>query len=1244
MSMIIRKLEMQGFKSFAERTKVVFHPGITAVVGPNGTGKSNLLDSLLWATGGTRTKSVRGDRIDDVIFNGNAKRPPLNMADVVLTLGDGDDELVISHRVFRNGEGEYKMNGKAVRLKDIQDELWRHQIGEKEYFVIEQGSIGSFVTSKPTEKRLFIEEAAGTAFYKDKRRQAQNKLDNTEQNLTRLEDIIMEVEKQKNSLQRQAQAANRYRRLRERIRELSSTHYCRKLAELENLQTEACKAHAESLEKENAALAQLKDVEKELTDSRGVLWTLEKSLQETQEKLYGLRSRLDRQENEIENDARRIDESGLRIQQSGRDRDELLADLLRLTKEMEETRGQTGGLEEELAARQLEVEQASHETGESRERKRLIDQAIETNRSGYYGRLQALTEIKNERARVEKELELTTRQLGKLSSQADEQARLLKENTDRKERLGAELEAEKDARQKADSGHRELVESVNRTVEKLNTLRAQIKDLQKTRDGAAAELQAVRKLEANERQGARHDEVSGSLGLLADLVRTAPDDAPLFDVFWKDEAGASVVPAGEFLANVPGKIKGRFLLIPEKDRQAVPAALLSSPGVLGLLKSRLESSEKFGAMVGRLDDAVVVDTLSSAVRTWLEYPGFNYISASGDLLLASGLVKAGPTSNGMMVLTSEIRALEKKLSRLDGTIKPLTEDEEKTSRELAALRNSAEQAARELSMRDKNAQEKSREIEFIKREGDKVAMTASIIARELETAGTEKARLEETREKTAGGIETAEQEAAEAKQKGEALEKESAEKSEAFSRAEHDWLEKRSGLALIQEKIVNRRNTVSGLEKRLETVKSKIDQLEVVAKTAEKDKAELKEALQKKRNDAAALKTEIAAIETSYGESESGRKEMKQALETSETGLASQRAEAEELKNSRMQHEIKKAEVERDLVNLEEMCWQDIKKTLSELKLEVEEKAAAEAAAAAEGKPVAEAEELEDAVEDIDEPAQPEGEGQAAQEAQGTAQTGEEAPKPRRNGKKWKPVAEMTNEEVEKELEETRESLNRFKAVNLMAEEEFLEHKKRFDFLVEQRKDLRDSINSTQEAIKKIDQESESQFLKAMDEVNTNFKELFADLFKGGNAEVKLLEPDNPLESGVEIIAQPPGKRVQNLSLLSGGEKSLTSMAFMFALFRYRPSPFCFLDEVDAALDDVNLTRFLELMRKIKNETQFIIITHNYKSMQVADYVYGTTMAEPNMSKLLSVKLENKSDEPLDETAQDLYRSLKEDA
>lgn len=212
--MIIKKLELQGFKSFPDRTKIVFHPGITAIVGPNGTGKSNLVDAMLWVLGGHRQRTVRGDRTDDILFNGNAKRTPGSMADVVLSLGGDDAEMSVSHRIFRSGESEYRMDGKSVRLKDIQDELWKHSVGEAEYFVIEQGAIGNFVTSKPVEKRALLEEAAGTAFYKDRKRQAQNKLELSEQNLTRLEDIIIEVEKAKNSLQRQASAATRYKRLR----------------------------------------------------------------------------------------------------------------------------------------------------------------------------------------------------------------------------------------------------------------------------------------------------------------------------------------------------------------------------------------------------------------------------------------------------------------------------------------------------------------------------------------------------------------------------------------------------------------------------------------------------------------------------------------------------------------------------------------------------------------------------------------------------------------------------------------------------------------------------------------------------------------------------------------------------------------------------------------------------------------------------------------------------------------------
>ncbi len=232
--MIIKRLELHGFKSFAERIKLAFHPGITAVIGPNGTGKSNIVDALLWVLRGRRVKALRGDRSGDVIFNGTSERAPMGMADVNLVLSNGEEELSISHRVFRSGENEYRMDGKAVRLMDIQDALWKNAIGETEYFVVEQGSIGDFLSSKPLEKRTLLEEAAGTAFYKDKRRQAENKLNTSEQNLTRLEDIISEVTKSKNSLQRQAQAANRYRKLRGQIRELNLALYRRKISNLES--------------------------------------------------------------------------------------------------------------------------------------------------------------------------------------------------------------------------------------------------------------------------------------------------------------------------------------------------------------------------------------------------------------------------------------------------------------------------------------------------------------------------------------------------------------------------------------------------------------------------------------------------------------------------------------------------------------------------------------------------------------------------------------------------------------------------------------------------------------------------------------------------------------------------------------------------------------------------------------------------------------------------------------------------
>lgn len=1217
MNMIIKKLELQGFKSFADRTKIVFHPGITAIVGPNGTGKSNLVDAMLWVLGGHRQKNVRGDRTEDVIFSGNAKKPALNMADAVLTLASEEEELVISHRAFRSGESEYRMNGKTVRLKDIQDELWRHAIGEKEYFVIEQGAIGNFVTAKPIEKRQFIEEAAGTAYYKDKKRQAQSKLDSTEQNLIRLEDIIIEVEKAKNSLQRQAQAAHRYRRLRERIRELTSHHYQRKLVGLENAQRAASALYEDGLLREQDVTARLRNEEKDAAARRKELWDLEKELKENQEKLFGLKSRVARVESDIERESKRVEFFEEKKKRAETDSDELLEDVLYLTREFEDLAARLGGFEETLGTSRAEVTGSEERLGAARAARLHEEKEVERLRGEYFQALQGLTEAKNENVRTDKELELLMRQEEKLAAQLGEQAGLLLENTGRTALLERDIAEQRELRKALIDRAEDVKTALGSLRSSLEEVRSRLETLKTRRDESVYHLQALRKIDEKERSEVPADEVPGGLGILADLIRTNPENALLFDAFWREGARSCVVPAEEFLRGLPEGLRGNYLLIPAAARPRIPEEVLGRPGVIGLLKSLIEPDERLRDHLAGLEDAVIVRDAGEAVRIWVEHPGLNFLTPTGDLLLSSGLLRLGQKADGAIALASEMRKLEAEIARLESDSAPVAADLEEKARGIEALEAELLGIRENLDRTERVLQDREREHRYGIGDGEKIRTTQTILGRELDFLREEKGNLGEIRRGTGEGLTLRESEARSLKERIEDKEKALATLTAEVTDLERRYFETKAGLDLVQEKMNGLGEQIRATGKRREAATAKIQQLEADAQRSDEDKARLRDDIAALRDSAKALGEELLRAETDLAATEAGLEKVRKALELSESVVQQRRAEEAAAKDVRVRYEIRKAEVERDLVNLDEMCWQELKKTLVELRAEA--KAAGEAAPTAVPADDQEGEELaEDDTED--------GAAEAPEPAD-KAGLPAEALKPRRAAKKWRPLAEMTDDDVEKDLEESRENLNHFKAVNLMAEEEYLEQKKRFDFLTVERRDLRDSIASTEEAIRKIDEESKTQFLKALEEVNKNFQEIFSLLFKGGNAAVKLLEPDNPLESGVEIVAQPPGKRVQNLTLLSGGEKSLTSLAFLFALFRYRPSPFCFLDEVDAALDDVNLARFLDLLKTIKHQTQFILITHNYKTMEVADYIYGTTMSEPNMTKLLSMKLEKKSGE-----------------
>ncbi len=1160
--MIIKKLELQGFKSFADRTRIVFHPGITAIIGPNGTGKSNIVDGLLWTLRGRRLRAQRGERSGENIFNGNANKAPMSMADVAIVLGEETDSnkenLIINHRLFRSGETEYRLNGKITRLMDIQETLHQNAIGDTDYFVIEQGSVGLFVTSKPLEKRLLLEEAAGTAYYKDKKRQAQNKLDNSEYNLLRLEDIILEVEKSAESLRRQAQAAIRYRKLREHIRELTLAVYRKKIDIMENSQREASAGYREKLSVEAGITERIKAEEKKLASQRQQVWDEEKRLQEQRESLYTLKARFSRLEAEKEREEKRIDYFIEKKKSAETGQKELFQEDELLETERSQVAANLLGLKAKQEERKKSLAEAEKNQSVFQQDLEGRAKRIEQLRDAYLSKLSSQTDVKNDAARFEKELELTSRQAEKLTRELDEQNKNRRDKADQFKRRQAEMDRLREdlknnkaqlASLKAE--HQQMADSIHHLQERRNRHKEDL-------DKKSHHLHALEKIKAQEASSASIPDLPEALGQLADFIEGSEEHTLLLDVFYKEEAKAALIRTGDLIQALEKKsLRGQILLLHPQEQPPLPSSLTDDPRVLGMLKGHIRTDLKLRHQLSALSDAAIVRSVRDAVELWIKHPQISYVSLDGDLLLASGLLKIGEKKDGLIALNREIRNLTQQIDCLNDELKPLITEiqtrtqnlnklEQKIQNEteiLAGLNQKQGIQLKEVTFAQTSLRETEAHLQLLKNESAKIEKDSQDITRNWKLLTT---RIDDLKEQEASLNDTLREE--------EGALFEVREKTE---KARSSFFHLHSDVELLQEKIDNAEALRKRLDARNTFVDHKSAELANEIRLAEKEQEKLKERIFELNDQAGRLDQEVKENQSLVAGKESDLAKKQTGLQELETQIGNLREEYEAAKEIRVKWEVSKAERERDLVNLEETCWQELKKTLQEIKAEIARK-------------------------DVD-------------------------------------IAE-----AETSLDEAREKLQRYSAVNLMAEEEYTAQKERFDFLTQQRTDLVESIASTKEAIKKIDHESKIQFLRALIAVNKYFQEVFAQLFQGGSAQVKLVDEEDPLESGVEIVAQPPGKRVQNLNLLSGGEKTLTSLAFFFALFRYKPAPFCILDEVDAALDETNLSRFLNLMRAIKDQTQFIIITHNFKTMEVADYIYGTTMAEPNITSIYSVKIKDK--------------------
>lgn len=1159
--MHVKKLELQGFKSFPDRTKIVLHPGITAVVGPNGTGKSNIVDAFLWVLGVQRLKSLRGDRSEDVIFNGNSQKPPMAMADVSLFLQENEEEIIVSHRLFRSGESEYRLNGKTVRLKDIQDTLWKYSIGEKEYFVIEQGSIGLFLSSKPVEKRGLLEEAAGTSYYKEKKRQAQNKLINSEQNLIRLEDIIIEVTKSKNSLRRQAGAAERYRKTREQIRELTSYHYRARIEELEKRKKEADDQYRRCLDKEKNLLIRLKESEQTAAAHRNEVWAMDKKAKEESENIYSLRSRIsrleaDKEKNEVE--AFNLEAVKKRNVQSIGDFEQ---ELDTLKKEKTQAEESLKNLERSFSSREKELQESETGIRDASEAQIQWEKKLEAMRGIYYRKLSEQTEVRNERAKVEKELELVQRQEDKLQSRLREEKdthRLKEQEIISAEKSLSELKITLD----------EAAASAQNNLKKTETLRASVKEmnerlqqLEEQHKREALQYETLKKWEKHERES-ETTKIAESPGLLADIIDSTPEYAPLFDILWKEEAKASLVRVEDLLKRLEQKqLTGRFLLLPESSEESPSLEAFSDPRVLGYLKSHLHSPSAYKKNLHRLNDAAVVTDLTAAVDLWLKHPGLDFITMEGEVLLSSGLLKIGEKKEGLFTLARDAKNLEKSISEIKDKIAPQKETLKKEQEELLRAEEAGRKIEEEKERLERSLEEKTKDLEYSRNEEKKIRTNLGLIENEWKVLSSDKKNLEEKQKNIHEKSRILEQEENNAKKNIEEGEEELGKLQESSEQQRRRFFEIKSKRDLVGERIANLKHRLDSIDHRIKGLISRLESLRNEITLSEEKRRSITAATANIEQNIKELEKQKKETESSMTLNESRLDKERSGLKETEQTLERFKENHEAAKEERVKWEIKKAERDRDIANLEEACWQELKKNLEEVKNTIS-------------------------------------------------------------------LKDLPEKDIEEELESLKDKIQKLSNVNLMAEEEYQVQKKRHDFLIQQKTDLEDSIRSTREAIKKIDEESKIQFLKALEEVDKNFQDVFSTLFTGGKAGIKLTDDTHPLESGIDIFAQPPGKKVQTISLLSGGEKSLTSLAFFFALFRYKPTPFCILDEVDAALDEVNLTRFLDLMRKMKEQTQFIIVTHNFKTMEVADYIYGTTMSEPSMTQIYSMKMDKKKGVP----------------
>ncbi len=1192
--MKIEKIELSGFKSFADKTIFHFHPGITGIVGPNGCGKSNLVDAFKWLFGEQSAKALRSNKMDEVIFNGSATKRSKGMAEVTVYIsgiytpqengnGSGENNLtVITRRLYRSGESEYLINNNICRLKDIKDMLLDTGLDVKNYFIFEQERLIHLINVKPEERRFLIEEIAGVIKYKVKRAEAQAKLEQSRLNLQRINDIISEVKKQLNALQRQVKKAERYKRLSE---------------ERKNLEIYLLKTNFDEIrERLNSTLSLLNTLRYEEAQKKTEINTLDNTLEKKRLNLTENEKRLNFLYSELETTERDISENTKRdaliiqqIETLKKEIQDIEYKKMELMLKMDETHRKLHEIEsmKDSILKERDLLKKRHdelttliETKEIEFKE--IEKRLEDLRKDLFKRSEEQSRTKNELMRIEAMKEQLEKRKREIEKEIEDEETRIRENTIREETLTHEIKSIEEALSLLRERLDEFIIESDDLRKEMKSKNERLQFLKESLASIISRIESLKELLMNETSKEIFNEREGIdiAGMLSEFINVPERYEDAIESALSERINSFIIEDERGLMNAINLIKEKGItktgfivrdLMHQKDIEILTFPENKDLPSFTIAAEIVEVDERFREIINHLlKNTLIVDDMEDALK--LKRNGFNHpiVTIQGEYIDNGGVIWSGK-SREILKRKRELRVLEEKKEGTINEMELLNQGIEEIRRRISTIEREVSLLDEDIDRKEGELRDKRHSLESILKEKERLSKRVSYLRADLKESEEELRRLLESMDEKLKIIDEMESMRASIETEIEDIRSTQSKNRTDFEKKREEFLNIKLSINTIDERIKTHGREMENLKESLLDIEDTLKKLEEKKASLEKEIESLttessiiRKSLSELVMKAQGLKTEINRIKEEMESENQWFIEKEDLLKDMRNGLNELLSRLNELEVVRAQDSVRLDTIKENLRINYGIMVNDDGVWLGE-----------------DGNPyITDHKELKD----------------------------------------------RTHEEIIQRIEEIKKDIEELGLVNTGSIEEYDELKERYDFLMKQHEDLTKSISELEEAISKINATTRKRLREAFDALNAKFSEVFTTLFGGGRAYLSLTDEDNILESGIEIIAQPPGKRLQNINLLSGGEKALTAISLLFASFLLKPAPICILDETDAPLDEANIVRFANMIKELSDRIQFIIITHNKTTMTYCDYLYGVTMEEPGSSKIISIELVNIND------------------